>query len=526
MVGTTDKIYVNQTSLQIRLRVYEDLSNSIWRALIKYRKPNGFEGYWPAEIVDSVKGIIAFTFPANSEGMSDSGFWTVWAYLYYKDGTVTAGDAVQIGVYREGETYIAFPYGQNSIAGETKMAQEAFEILYNNTTSGLIAANVQDAIDELNVAIVSIRSISAVGVTYNNSTSHLPAADVQTAIDSSYAEVNHLLSLLQQTSATLYVDNTRVDLAPTQHFGTISYPYQTIADAINVAHAGSTIYVASGTYTEEVWLPDYVTIDGDGIGATVIQGGLYTSTTGNGAVNRLTINGDFHIRCQTVINDVLVTGQTFIESDVVSYNFNMIPTLNSIALTITGGTVKLVYGAISSFDSSAVVQTNGYLSVDSYDIQNASGANPTVMSAYGRLQVFHSEVKNQAGLIAIDMNNGATSAYPNILSQILIKGDIATGSAFTIEEGVYQYGAIPTGTNPLYRPASQISYFPPAGSQLTAITAQHAIDQAWSSVKSGTAVPTYTPDPLKVELYYKTDSHELYAYSPTTSSWEKVGLLP
>jgi hypothetical protein len=54
------------------------------------------------------------------------------------------------------------------------------EIVYDNTTSGLTATNVQDAIDEIDE---NIDNLSADEISYNNTASGLVATDVQEAID-------------------------------------------------------------------------------------------------------------------------------------------------------------------------------------------------------------------------------------------------------------------------------------------------------------------------------------------------------
>lgn len=55
---------------------------------------------------------------------------------------------------------------------------DAQDVDYDNTGSGLVATNVQDAVDEL-----AARPVTAAGVTYDNTVSGLTATDVQAAID-------------------------------------------------------------------------------------------------------------------------------------------------------------------------------------------------------------------------------------------------------------------------------------------------------------------------------------------------------
>ena len=67
------------------------------------------------------------------------------------------------------------------LAGMIKGADEASEIDYDNTESGLTAENVQAALDEL-AGITAVQS-EASGIEYDNTESGLTADDVQGALD-------------------------------------------------------------------------------------------------------------------------------------------------------------------------------------------------------------------------------------------------------------------------------------------------------------------------------------------------------
>lgn len=60
---------------------------------------------------------------------------------------------------------------------------DADDVSYDNTTSGLLATNVQSAIDELQNEIASGGAASAADVSYSNTSSGLVATNVQSAID-------------------------------------------------------------------------------------------------------------------------------------------------------------------------------------------------------------------------------------------------------------------------------------------------------------------------------------------------------
>ncbi len=112
------KVYVGQTALQLRLSIEQDITDVYNRILIRFKRPNGTMGYWEAEVLDSTRGIIAFNMNSNAPTFNDTGWWTIWAYIFFKDGSASIGDAIRIEVFEEGEGYIAYPYGQLSSIGE------------------------------------------------------------------------------------------------------------------------------------------------------------------------------------------------------------------------------------------------------------------------------------------------------------------------------------------------------------------------------------------------------------------------
>ena len=68
------------------------------------------------------------------------------------------------------------------------------DIVYDNSTSGLTATNVKNAIDELNTNIENIPGAFADGVSYDDTNSSLTATNVQTAIDALDSNINSLSS--------------------------------------------------------------------------------------------------------------------------------------------------------------------------------------------------------------------------------------------------------------------------------------------------------------------------------------------
>jgi len=506
------KIYENQTALEIRLNLGEDLTDQINRALIKFRKPNGFEGYWPAEVIDYEQGIIAYTFPTSSLGLDDVGFWTFWAYLYYKDGSVIPGDPIQIGVYREGKTYIAFPYGrQSSDVEETEMAQEAYEILYDNSNSGLVAANVQDAIDEIDTELDNVTTPPASGVAYDNATSGLAATDVQAAIDEEDGIVDGITALIGQAHQLVYVDSNRVDTYTED--GNINRPYKTLAAAVGVVTGPAVIRIATGTYVGNIALAGNVNLIGMGIGKTILTGTLQTGASGNCSIKEMSLQNSFTILTDTVVSNVSSIASVNASADVRAYNFDIASTAAH-ALAVTAGLVIVENSAISTTDNaSAIVHNGGDLVLENIEADNNSASNAAVDSSGGSIRILSSTLNNAGAGFAADLDNGATSGAPNVLMNVIHVGGISTGTAYTVQEGVE--GGDPTGTNFSKRPGTQIGYDNTSG--LAATDVQAAIDE--DLVDFGAGAPGTTPARTGA-MYYNTTADTLHVWNG--SAWRSI----
>ena len=94
-----NKIFKGQSALRLTLRTYTDLEGAI-SAAIKYKKPNGKTGEFPAAIGDAARGVI---FHEVIEGEIDaSGWWVFWAFVVFDDGRTAAGEAAKVFVWNEG----------------------------------------------------------------------------------------------------------------------------------------------------------------------------------------------------------------------------------------------------------------------------------------------------------------------------------------------------------------------------------------------------------------------------------------
>jgi len=94
------KIFKGQSALRITLKTFTDLED-VSLAVIKYCKPDGKTGEFPAAIGDTAKGVI---FYEVIEGDIDiSGWWSFWAFVTFADGRTAAGEAVKVYIWNEGK---------------------------------------------------------------------------------------------------------------------------------------------------------------------------------------------------------------------------------------------------------------------------------------------------------------------------------------------------------------------------------------------------------------------------------------
>jgi len=94
------KIFKGQSALRITADTFCDLEG-VENAVIKYRKPDGRCGEFPAAVGDTSKGVI---FHECIEGEIDvSGWWAFWAFVTFADGRTAAGETAKVFVWQEGK---------------------------------------------------------------------------------------------------------------------------------------------------------------------------------------------------------------------------------------------------------------------------------------------------------------------------------------------------------------------------------------------------------------------------------------
>lgn len=200
------RIHVGQTALRLEFVIDTDITGYT-EAEIRYEKPNTLRGAFPAQVEDEAIGKVYYDVESTGD-LDDTGQWNFWVHIKFRDGTELDSDTVTTQIYQPGTPYLSHPYGLISLDGGIIMPIEAFRVIYNNTSSGLSADDVQAAIDELNNLIAALQAAQigydatasglnvgnvkaaldklatdSSAIAYDNSTSGLTATNIQDAID-------------------------------------------------------------------------------------------------------------------------------------------------------------------------------------------------------------------------------------------------------------------------------------------------------------------------------------------------------
>jgi hypothetical protein len=94
------RIFKGQTSLRITLKTFTALTGAV-NTRIKFVKPDGSTGFFPAGISDVLNGLI---FHECIDGDIDqSGWWSFWAFIDFDDERSAAGEMSKVFVWEEGK---------------------------------------------------------------------------------------------------------------------------------------------------------------------------------------------------------------------------------------------------------------------------------------------------------------------------------------------------------------------------------------------------------------------------------------
>lgn len=277
-------------------------------------------------------------------------------------------------------------------------------------------------------------------------------ADVSAAT----GNINSINAVLSAKKKYVYVDRNRVDLYTED--GSETRPFKSINGAVAVAVADDVIKVAPlpGGYTEDVVLPNGVSMEGYGANNCLINGDVTTGTLHcslkymalGGVAKTLTINGP----CSIV--DLYSGNSVAINNAVQAWNFH-VATVGVPALVLNNALAR-IDGVLCGFDTtgpfSTILGTLGIITLNMAQVTNNDVAVPTINSVAGALQLLNTGVINMGGGPAILANNGAGPMNPNGLHGVMTVGISNFGAAVTMID--YVQGAPLVGAALAYNPGA------------------------------------------------------------------------
>ena len=92
-------IFVGQSALRISARTGTALAD-VALCEMRYEKPDGIRGTWPAFVSNPERGVISYDLLGNE--LDISGWWRFWVFVTFDDERSTFGDSVRVFVKEEG----------------------------------------------------------------------------------------------------------------------------------------------------------------------------------------------------------------------------------------------------------------------------------------------------------------------------------------------------------------------------------------------------------------------------------------
>jgi hypothetical protein len=409
----------------------------------------------------------------------------------------------------------------------------ADDVTYDNTSTGLASTDVQSAITELDSSLSSV-SFDADEIGYDNTTSGLVGSTAQAAID----ELDEGLDRVDLVITREYwVDQSHPgSYTPT---GSRIKPFKTIADAIAVATPGSSIYVGAGSYTENFTVPNRVSMHGAGLSKTILIG-AGTITIGDGQPNATTHFTGFSIRQhvnidmsggKVIFRDAYISNEGYVtvtSGDADGLSASTTTANPALTMLATAGSVTSLGNYFASPAGTVISQAGGSLSLANC-LVTGSDAGAIISSTGGQFVSNDSFIVNSGGGLAVDCDNGAAPTLPNIIADTLVTGNISTGSAVTIIEGVNggQVLSSVSGANLLLTPASLTS-FDDSLVSLGATNVQDAIEavDGKTGILSLTGGTVPSDSPATGTFRFDETTNTLYVYNGSAWTSTVLTVLP
>lgn len=219
-------------------------------------------------------------------------------------------------------------------------------------------------------------------------------------------------------------------------------PVQSLTKALTLV-PGSTnglIMVGHGTFSADTLVFDDVSISGTG--STIITGSF--ELRGDASVSGATLTGIISTYEDNAFNRVYLANGRLVVKTGAAFRGQQVYTLSAdagyIPITVeAGASLTINYSEIKTAAGITPVQSAGSIEISNSSIEVAvgtEGGNSLSLSSTGGFVKLSNVAVYGARHTGINIENGATSAAPNVLNNVVSNKNIVAGTAYTYYEGL------------------------------------------------------------------------------------------
>ena len=216
--------------------------------------------------------------------------------------------------------------------------------------------------------------------------------------------------------------------------GSESAPFATIAQAVAAVPGGEAALINVGVGTFAVTalvLPNNVSLQGQGIAETIIDGDMTTGAAGGFSLKGFQIASDNYLIIQgsCSVYDVYSYANVKISgaATVQAFNFTIKPAVGVALAMISSGLFQSFISTIQAVGGNVAILQNagaGTILLNTCEVLNSDAVNPAILSTSGNVILISSRVINTGGGRAAELLNNAGAGAPNALL-----GNIFVGTA-------------------------------------------------------------------------------------------------
>jgi len=262
----------------------------------------------------------------------------------------------------------------------------------------------------------------------------------QSEVDSKLDNLQHLDT---PVTKILFVDKNRNDNY--NETGSMTNPFKTINDAINISDNGTLINVAFGEYTEDVVLPSGVSLHGMAGGDRPrIMGDLIAESGRPSSISQMYVSGEgkkLEIKNSCSLYNIYIGSRLELSGRANARFWNTSIRPDSDVVPVTMNTERNAYMSLCDIETGGsnkptISLKDGHLFISETFVvgKNSDGV---ITSTGGNLSLHNTDVLNIAGGKAVDLSGTDTGTIFNKIINCGATGDFVCGDAATVVDGIY-----------------------------------------------------------------------------------------